>query len=58
MGKSCDDLQSIKKRIEETRLKLNVMAVNVPNGALNLETIKLSQKLDKLLMEYILKSRK
>ncbi len=58
MDKNNEDIQSIKKQIEETRLKLNDMTINMPKGVLNSETIKLSQKLDKLLMEYIRKSKK
>jgi|GEM_PF-5148739 len=58
MDKNNEDIQDIKKQIEETRLKLNDMTVNMPEGVLNLETIELSQKLDKLLMKYIRKSKK
>lgn len=58
MEKNGDDLQCIKRQIEETRLKLNDMTISMPKGVLNLETIKLSQKLDRLLMEYIRKSKK
>ena len=58
MDKNNEDIQSIKKQIEETRLKLNDMTINMPEGVLNLETIELSQKLDKLLMEYIRKSKR
>lgn len=58
MDKNNDEIQSIKKQIEETRIKLNDMTINMPKGVLNSETIKLSQKLDKLLMEFIRKSRK
>ncbi|SCY39106.1 aspartyl-phosphate phosphatase Spo0E family protein [Alkaliphilus peptidifermentans] len=50
---TCDEkkLQELKKKIEKTRNKLNLLVQD--GNFMNKETMKLSQQLDRLIIEYI-----
>lgn len=43
----------VYKRIEETKVKLNILVEENYNNIINEEVVKLSQKLDRLLVKYI-----
>lgn len=53
-----EEVRKLKKKIEEARTILNQRISKDKNEVLDEEIVKLSQRLDDLLMEYIRKFRK